>query len=82
MGMRIGTIISDGDSKAFCALQEDKPYGDKFIPKKKECILHAAKRVGTGFRNAKKVSLNVNRQKPVKRLNSKSKQSPVKKQET
>ena len=47
--MIINTMISDGDSKSFKRVTEDKPYGEKYIIKKKECVQHAAKREGKRF---------------------------------
>merc|ERR1711909_198503 len=71
-------IIPDGDSKAFKALKEMKLYGENFEPEKKECIAHVQKRVGTKYRDAKKVALPVNDKKPLKRLKSKNQKSSEK----
>ncbi|KAM7295709.1 uncharacterized protein ISCGN_020982 [Ixodes scapularis] len=47
--LRYTTLISDGDSRTFCALVEDKTYG--FLPiKKEECLNHVQKRMGTALR--------------------------------
>ncbi|XP_077511721.1 uncharacterized protein LOC144122078 [Amblyomma americanum] len=48
--LRYTTVLSDGDSRTFLALQEAKVYG--FIPiNKEECINHVQKRMGTALRN-------------------------------
>ena len=82
--MRINTMISDGDSKSFKRVTEDKPYGEKYIIKKKECVQHAAKRVGKIFSDIKKGAVPCDEEattkkgnKSVKRLNAKK--SPQKK---
>ncbi|KYN14574.1 hypothetical protein ALC57_13208, partial [Trachymyrmex cornetzi] len=45
--------IDDGDSTTFKGVTDSKPYGD-IIVKKKECIAHIQKRMGTCLRNLKK----------------------------
>lgn len=48
--LRYTTILSDGDSRTFLALQEDKVYG--YIPiSKEDCVNHVEKRMGTALRN-------------------------------
>lgn len=46
--------IGDGDSKTFKAISDMKPYGNEFIVKKKECVGHVEKRMGSRLRNIKK----------------------------
>lgn len=49
-GLRYTTMLCDGDSRTFSAIQEAKVYG--FIEVKKEdCINHVQKRMGTALRN-------------------------------
>ncbi|KAH7958418.1 hypothetical protein HPB49_001406 [Dermacentor silvarum] len=49
-GLRYTTILSDGDSRAFHALQEADVYG--FIKiQKEDCVNHVQKRMGTALRN-------------------------------
>ena len=78
-------MISDGDSKSFKRVTENKPYGEKFINKKKECVQYAAKRVGKRFCDFKKGAVPCDEEattkkgnKSVKRLNAKK--SPQKKE--
>lgn len=52
--VRYAKYIGDGDTKTFKALLEDKPYGDDLIVKKKECVGHVEKRMGSRLRNVKK----------------------------
>ena len=55
------TYISDGDSKAFRLIVNEKPYGEKKI-KKEECVGHVQKRMGTRLRtcvNKKKGMLSL-----------------------
>lgn len=48
--LRYTTLISDGDSRTFGALTEERTYG--FVPiKKEECLNHVQKRMGTALRN-------------------------------
>jgi DNA-binding MarR family transcriptional regulator len=54
--MRYTGFISDGDSSAYTALNESKPYGDTVITKH-ECVNHVAKRLGTHLRQLKKDNL-------------------------
>ena len=49
-GFRYTTLLSDGDSKTFFHLQNNKVYGDTSL-RKQECINHLQKRVGTALRN-------------------------------
>ncbi|GFY04785.1 uncharacterized protein TNCV_420391 [Trichonephila clavipes] len=44
---------SDGDSKAFTSIVENKVYGDHCSVKKLECIGHVMKRMGTSLRRLK-----------------------------
>ena len=43
-------LVSDGDSKTFLHLQNDKVYGEVNLLKE-ECINHLQKRMGTALRN-------------------------------
>ncbi|CAN7994903.1 unnamed protein product, partial [Ixodes pacificus] len=48
--LRYTTMLSDGDSRSFTALQEANVYG--FVPvKKKDCVNHVQKRMGTALRS-------------------------------
>ena len=47
------TLIGDGDSKAYSAVVDSKPYGDITITKS-DCIGHVQKRLGTALRKLKK----------------------------
>ncbi|KAH7947934.1 hypothetical protein HPB52_017116 [Rhipicephalus sanguineus] len=48
--MRYTTLLLDGDSRAYLALQEARVYG--YVPVEKEdCIDHIHKRMGTALRN-------------------------------
>ncbi|GFV14775.1 uncharacterized protein TNCV_3959851 [Trichonephila clavipes] len=50
--MRFVSMLSDGDSKTFQFLSDNKIYGsDIKIEKRKECLNHIAKRLGTSLRN-------------------------------
>lgn len=46
--------IGDGDSKTFKAISDAQPYGPNYLVKKRECIGHVQKRMGTRLRNLKK----------------------------
>ncbi|CAN7994909.1 unnamed protein product [Ixodes pacificus] len=49
-GLRYTTVLSDGDSRTFHALTEEKVYG--FVPiEKKDCLNHVHKRMGVALRN-------------------------------
>lgn len=49
-GLRYTTVLSDGDSRTFHALTEEKVYG--FVPiDKKDCLNHVHKRMGAALRN-------------------------------
>ncbi|CAN7948281.1 unnamed protein product, partial [Ixodes hexagonus] len=49
-GLRYTTMLSDGDSRSFAALQEAKVYG--FVPVEEEdCVNHVQKRMGTALRS-------------------------------
>lgn len=52
-GVRYVKFLGDGDSKAFNAVSESKPYGD-IVVNKLECIGHVKKRMGCRLRNLKK----------------------------
>lgn len=53
-GIKYANYIGDGDSKTFKGIMEKNPY-ENFEVKKKECIDHVQKRMGTRLRNLKKV---------------------------
>ena len=55
--MRYTTLVSDGDSSSFNALQEDNVY-DGYAVVKEECVNHVAKRMGTRLRKLKKECTN------------------------
>ncbi|KAH7954497.1 hypothetical protein HPB49_019203 [Dermacentor silvarum] len=48
--LRYTTILSDGDSRTYLALQEEKVYGYLQIDKE-DCVNHVQKRMGTALRN-------------------------------
>ncbi len=48
--LRYTTILSDGDSKTYDSLVQNKVYGETEI-KKEECVNHVAKRMGTALNN-------------------------------
>ncbi|CAN7939170.1 unnamed protein product [Ixodes hexagonus] len=50
-GLMYTTYIGDGDSKAFLAVKESKPYNKDV--EKHECVGHVQKRMGTRLRNMK-----------------------------
>lgn len=52
-GEKYTNYIGDGDSKTYKSVVNSKPYGDTEI-KKKECIGHVQKRMGTHLRKVKK----------------------------
>lgn len=52
--VRYINYIGDGDTKTFKALLTENPYGSDFEVKKKECIGHVEKRMGSRLRNIKK----------------------------
>lgn len=45
-GLRYTKYIGDGDSKDYCAVVEEKVYGDDVTIEKHECIGHIQKRIG------------------------------------
>lgn len=48
--VRYTTVLSDGDSRTYLALQEENVYG--YIPiTKEDCVNHVKKRMGTALRN-------------------------------
>ena len=51
--LKYENCVGDGDSKTFKAILDSQPYGN-FTIKKKECIDHVQKRMGTRLRNLKK----------------------------
>lgn len=53
--VRYGFYIGDGDSKTFKFLLSTAPYGEEFIVKKLECVLHVAKRIFKRANDAKKI---------------------------
>lgn len=53
--VRYGFYIGDGDTKTFKMLLNTQPYGEDFIVKKLECVLHVAKRVFKRASEAKKI---------------------------
>ncbi|XP_015124356.1 uncharacterized protein LOC107046281 [Diachasma alloeum] len=61
--MRYTTMLSDGDSKAWIALQKLAPYGPETPIEKDECINHVAKRLETGLKkvaqDSKKNGINI-----------------------
>lgn len=52
-GLKYANYIGDGDSKTFKGIMDSKPYADLDV-RKKECIDHVQKRMGTRLRNLKK----------------------------
>lgn len=53
----IHTIPSDGDSKAFDAICQKKPYGDEVSIDKLEWVNHVKKWMGTSLRTTLTVNL-------------------------
>ena len=51
--VRFVNYLGDGDSKAFKAVEELKPYGENVTISKLECIGHVQKRMGTRLRRLK-----------------------------
>ena len=51
--LRYTTLIGDGDSKAYSAVVDSKPYGDIEISKS-DCVGHVQKRLGSALRKLKK----------------------------
>lgn len=51
-GVRYSNFLGDGDSKAYKAVCDSKPYGD-FQIEKLECVGHVQKRLGKQLRNLK-----------------------------
>ncbi|GFV48003.1 uncharacterized protein TNCV_4150891 [Trichonephila clavipes] len=66
--MRFVSMLSDGDSKTFQFLSDNKIYGSDIKIEKEECLNHIAKRLGTSLRNkvkewkVKKVTLGGRKQ--------------------
>lgn len=50
-----GFYIGDGDTKTFKILLDTAPYGEDFVVKKLECVLHVAKRIFKRAKDAKKI---------------------------
>lgn len=48
--LRYTTVLSDGDSRTYLALQEEKVYGYIEV-EKEDCVNHVQKRMGTALRN-------------------------------
>ena len=48
-GMRYVSMLGDGDSKAYQAVQQMQPYGEDCVIQREECINHAHKRMGTAL---------------------------------
>jgi len=63
-GVKYAYYIGDGDTKTFKTLLDTKCYGDNFIVKKKECILHVQKRM---FRKAKEAKKQLTQLKKAKK---------------
>ncbi|GFS75683.1 uncharacterized protein TNCV_3424331 [Trichonephila clavipes] len=67
--MRFVSMLSDGDSKTFQFLSDNKIYGSDIKIEKEECLNHIAKRLGTSLRNkvkewkVKKVTLGGRKQR-------------------
>jgi len=53
LGVQYEFYIDDGDTKTFKALQDLNPYDDITV-KKKECVGHVQKRMGSRLRAVKK----------------------------
>lgn len=54
-GLKYCNYVGDGDSKTFKGITDAQPYKD-LVVRKKECIDHVQKRMGTRLRNLKKNS--------------------------
>ena len=52
-GLRYTTMLSDGDSKSFSHLAENKVYGDDIVIEKEECVNHVSKRMGAALNHLK-----------------------------
>lgn len=52
-GVRYSIYIGDGDTKTFRQLLDSRPYGPDFTIRKKECVGHVQKRLGTRLRKKK-----------------------------
>ena len=52
--MRYTVMLSDGDSKSFKKIVEEKVYGEDIVIEKEECVNHVSKRLGAALRNVKK----------------------------
>lgn len=58
-GVKYTTYVGDGDSKTFKGILDANPYGDGYVVKKKECVGHVEKRMGTRLRNVKKANKGI-----------------------
>ncbi|CAK9801113.1 hypothetical protein ANTPLA_LOCUS2692 [Anthophora plagiata] len=52
--VRYASYIGDGDTKTFRSLLQAAPYGDDFLVRRKECVLHVKKRFYRRAKEAKK----------------------------
>ncbi|EFN76330.1 hypothetical protein EAI_16762, partial [Harpegnathos saltator] len=52
--VRYAIYIGDADTKTYISLLEASPYNDKFIVKKRECILHVKRKMYRRVKEAKK----------------------------
>ncbi|KAG8226315.1 hypothetical protein J437_LFUL018143 [Ladona fulva] len=53
-GVKYVNYIGDGDSKTYKGVVTESPYGETIDIKKKECINHVEKRMGSKLRACKK----------------------------
>ena len=51
--IRITGYVWDGDTKAYCKVVEEQPYGEEFEIKKYDCVGHVQKCVGSNLRKLK-----------------------------
>jgi len=58
-GLVYENFVGDGDSKTFKAVCDAKPYGEDILVKKKECVGHVHKRMGSRLRNLVKTQKNL-----------------------
>ena len=52
-GLKYKDMVGDGDSTTCNTIVENKPYGEKCIPNKLECIGHVQEKVGSRLRKLK-----------------------------
>lgn len=57
-GLKYSNYVGDGDSKTFKGITDARPYED-LVVRKKECIDHVQKRMGTRLRNLKRTVKNI-----------------------